>query len=263
MAAVSLVVLLIGVGAAEKAFTEQRWNFLAFGVMFAGVGVIALGTAYSLFRQNRFPDGLPSPRMVQLEGEPATFIPRWQYPVWEACAYTIVLASAPVAWVVLGILEGNWGIVALLTIPGIWLLSFPVFVARGRFVAGGVWLTPTRIVHRCYSAYASVRWEDITGLGLGATRGFGAMGLEITADRFEQRSMTPTFKSRPFLRKDRIVVEVDFLHPGPVATMLMLQNLLEDPAARAELGTEASLDRLAHLSRVSENVPPRPGEPSR
>lgn len=250
MFVVGIVVTVIGFDTSRTALAAGSWGLLIFGLGFTATGVMFLVGTPSLVRQNRFPTGLPFPRSVELEEEPATFLARWRESLWFLSGFALVLGLSSAAWAVLAFFDGNWGVVVLAGLPAVYFLSLPVFVLTGRFISGGLWLTPSRIVQRVSSVRSSVRWEDVTALG------WGPEGLEVMARSSDQRHATPWFRAKKYVRPDRVVLNVQFMITGAGATMMLLRDYVDDPSIRGELGTDAALDRVARWVRLESGGPP-------
>ncbi|MEO5651998.1 MAG: hypothetical protein ABIN79_05845, partial [Marmoricola sp.] len=103
----------------------------------------------------------PAPQSVVVDGEPALHLRRAPLTAVGNCLLAGALALFFLGWaVVLGI-ESGWGGAVVLAIPALIFLLLPLFALTGRWVPGGLWLTPTRLVHRAYGVRAWTTWDDI------------------------------------------------------------------------------------------------------
>lgn len=233
--AVAALVISIGVTVALTSRREDSWYSFTFGVVFALVGLGLFVTAWSLMSQNRFPRGLPPVRSVTLDGERATFVPRWAFPVWQGCMFMLILGGGALGWIALGLVEGDYGWLVVGVPACVGTLSFPAFVVAGRVKAGGLWLTPTRVVHRLYGAKAEVQWEDVRSLDLGHS------GVLLWTDQPKGGYTVPWWRGKKILEEDRVVVDGDFLALSPTQVLRLLDEYLRLAGRRVELGTDAAM----------------------
>jgi len=127
------------------------------------LGISATGVAARAVVDRRPPRTGPHPG--RWDDEPALVVPRDPAPTavssWTLAGLGAVLLLGGLVLVVLG--EAG-GVVLL-------VLGAPLLLVAGphrRDLAGGVWLTPTRLVHRYRGRQWIVRWSDVVDLAPGS-----------------------------------------------------------------------------------------------
>lgn len=202
----------------------------------ASFALALLSTLHLNILRRRLPAGIEPPYNTTLDGEPATFIPRWRYyPRLVYPAFFAFGSSLALGTIIILRSPGENADALLIGLIAVWLLTLPLWVAMGRWAAGGIWITPTRVVHHGGSAWFSVSWDDITAVDS------VHRGLAITAKRAEWRHLTPTFKSRgviPWRRKSApfLVMDLQFLAIRGSTLLRLLDGYLSGPQERRHAG---------------------------
>lgn len=139
-----------------------------------------------------------------------------------------------------------WSAVALL------FASFVVRVATGRFARGYLLVSPNGIHQRGWTFESFLPWSGIIGISAVQTDSPDILVLASDDTPWHRRQVTrlwrqdklPTIASDNGLDvKPAIHIEGKFLSSDPALVMELLTYYAEHPEARAELGTEAALQR--------------------
>lgn len=183
-------------------------------------------------RHRRHP---PQPRLVELGGEAALFLPRAGAPARIAsltlCGYALVLLLGALFTLNAGSI--GWTVI-LAVLAGCLLYA----AAPWRSLAGGVWFTPQRMVHEHDGRRWEAPWEVITGAVPQQP-----MPVLVRPDRMPTIQRTgPRGRAWNPVRGDRMLaVDTRHLAGGATLAAYIITKALGDPASRALLGTPASL----------------------
>ena len=192
----------------------------------------ALGGAAALVSERSTP---PSPRLADLGGESALMLPRSPGPTRVSSLVLLGLGLVALLGVLLALLDGAWAwSVALAAIGGYLIWS----AAPGRDLSGGLWFTPSRVVHDYRGARVELAWDDVTGV---VDRPL--MPVMVRPDRVPVVQRTgPRGRAWNPLRKDGVLaVDTRHLAGGHALASYAITKALTDPASRAVLGTPESL----------------------
>lgn len=142
------------IGRSETAFGAV-WSafFVVAGVFFLSTGALWVAKSRRLVA--------PPAREVAWEGEPARFLSRRDRRVPASMIVLTLLGGWLVVMGAVGAVEESWLWPVLAAGPTVYVLGVPVFVVLGRFRGGGVWLTPTRLVHEQYGVRTEIAWGDV------------------------------------------------------------------------------------------------------
>jgi hypothetical protein len=178
----------------------------------------------------------PPPRLVELErGESALHLPRAEAPSrissMVLLGYGLVLLASAVS----AALVESWGLAVVLGLCGAALLWLS---APGRDLAGGLWLSPRRIVHEHDGRRWEAPWEDVTGVVPQQP-----MPVLVRPDRTPavRRTGPPGRAWNPRRGDGLLAVDTRHLAGGTDIASYVIGKAVTDPASRALLGTPASL----------------------
>ena len=207
------------------------------GRLFFTVGLIALisavGGVARLLAERKPP---PQPRLVELEpGESALHLPRAEAPSRIASMVLLGYGLVSLAMAVSAALVESWGFAVFLGVCGLALLWL---AAPGRDLAGGLWLSPRRIVHEHDGRRWEAPWEDVTGVVPQQP-----MPVLVRPDRTPavRRTGPPGRAWNPRRGDGLFAVDTRHLAGGPEIASYVIGKAVTDPASRAILGTPASL----------------------
>jgi hypothetical protein len=147
-----LVSLAIGVGLLLRSET----GFGAVGSAFFVVGGLFFLSAATLRLVLAAEVAAPAARDVEWDGESVRFFPRRDPRIVGALVMFVPLGLWLAALGVVGGLEETWLWPVLAILPAIYVLGSPVCIGLGRIRAGGVWLTPTRLVHESFGVRSTI-----------------------------------------------------------------------------------------------------------
>jgi hypothetical protein len=203
--------------------------FLCVGLVLAGS---ALAGAVGLVAERRTP---PQPRLDRWEGEPALVLPRASAPTAVASSALAAYAATAMLGALFAGVAGHVAWAVLLVLLAAWLL---LTAAPGRDLAGGLWLTPTRVVSDHAGLRWQARWDDVTGVVPQQP-----MPVLVRADRVPQVERTgPRGRAWNPVRKDgAIAVDTRHLAGGERLASYVIGKAVTDPASRRVLGAPASL----------------------
>lgn len=209
----------------------------ATGRGFFTVGLVALvSAAGGLARLLADRSDPPQPRLVDLPpGESALFLPRHPAPSRIASmvllGYSLVLLGIAVS---AALVEWRWWVTipAVLGVAGIWL------AAPGRDLAGGLWLSPTRLVHESAGLRWEVPWADVTGVVPQQP-----MPVLVRPDRKPdvRRTGPPGRGWNPNRGDGVLAVDTRHLAGGADLASYVIGKAITDPGSRGVLGTPDSL----------------------
>jgi hypothetical protein len=158
------VALLFGLWSLATGVALISRSETAFGAVwsafFVVAGVFFLSTGGLWVAKSR---GLVAPpaREVAWEGEPARLLPRKDRRVPVTMFVLVLIGGWLVVMGVVGAVEESWLWPVLAAVPAVYVLGIPAFIVLGRFRGGGVWLTPTRLVHEQYGLRTEIDWVDV------------------------------------------------------------------------------------------------------
>ncbi len=178
----------------------------------------------------------PQPRLVELEsGESALLLPRAEAPSRIASMMLLGYGLVLLASAVSAALVESWGLAVVLGVCGLALLWVS---APGRDLAGGLWLSPQRIVHEQDGRRWDVPWEDVTGVVPQQP-----MPVLVRPDRTPdvRRTGPPGRAWNPRRGDGLLSVDTRFLAGGAEIASYVIGKAITDPASRAVLGTPESL----------------------
>lgn len=211
------------------------------GVFFVVVALVIYGGFVVRLRA-----AAPAPQSVVVDGEPALYLPRAGIAAVGNCLLAGALALFFFGWaVVLGV-DSGWGGALVLAIPAVVFLLLPLFALTGRWVPGGVWLTPTRLLHRAYGVRAWTTWDDVAKVDVAPV---GAPISQTPVTGVHTRDAhgsytTPFFRNGKLAEAGRIALDLRDLAAPPPGVVSLLSTYWEHPDLRHELGTDAALARV-------------------
>ena len=186
---------------------------------------------------------LPDARLVQLDGEPALHLSRAPGPTLVS-SWTLAGLSAVTALAALfSVLDQRWAWAVLLAVLAAWL-GWTSGVHLGGGLAGGLWLTPTRIVHEDRGLRVEAPWESVTGV---VPR--DPVTVLLSDNHSTRVTRTgPRGRARRPLGQDGTTLAIDARHlaGGSSLASYVVAKAVTDPASRPVLGTLASLPRREH-----------------
>lgn len=197
----------------------------------------------------RMRSSAPEPRSVVLDDEPALYLPRARLAAVGNCLLAGALSLFFVGWAIaLGIGSG-WGGALVLAVPAVAFALLPMFALTGRWVPGGLWLTPTRLLHRAYGVRAWSTWEDIAKVDpapVGPITQTPVTGVH-TRDGHGSYT-TPFFRNGKLADAGRMTLDLRDLAAAPPEVVSLVSTYWERPDLRHELGTDAALARVHAVS---------------
>lgn len=221
---------------------EESPPLVALGAFCGVAGLTVLGALP--FRHGLL--GSPArPRLSTLpDGARATFLPRSRVSAVGAALLSGELGLLLLVWTALAARRPDGWLPAVLSaVAAIVFLSLPLFALTGRWRAGGVWLTPTRIVHRAFGVTSSARWADVEGVEL------AVLPPRVHVRAAEQRYTTPYFRGGRLASAGELPLNLDGLGVPRVHAALIVDLYWRHPDLRPELATEAGPQRVATGAR--------------
>ena len=155
---------------------------------------------------------------------------------WTLFGLAVVAAIA----VFLTALAEQWGWGVVLTALAVWL-GGTSGVWHGSRLAGGLWLTPTRVRHEDRGFAVEVPWETVTGVVPQQP-----MPILLRADRPVTVTRTgPRGRAWRPVSRDGTTLLLDTRHlaGGHHLASYVIAKAIPDPASRAILGTADSFPR--------------------
>lgn len=206
-----------------------------------------------VIRQHSAP---PAPQSVVLDGEPTLYLPRARLTAVGNCLLAGALGSFFLGWAVTLGIDSGWAGALVLAIPAVLFLLLPLFALTGRWVAGGLWLTPSRLVHRAYGVRAWTTWDDIGKVDAAPV---GAPIDQTPTTGVHTRDAqgcysTPFFRNGKLAEAGRMTLDLRDLPASATGVVTLISTYWQHPEARSELGTDAA---LARVRAVSERDPGR------
>ncbi|QZY28788.1 hypothetical protein [Nocardioides coralli] len=213
---------------------EPQGRFLlCFGLLLL-IGSVA-GIAREVVERRLVTDPVQPRHETLHDGERALFLPRAVSPTlissWQLLGFGVVLVLATV----FATLERSWGLAVVLAVGAGWLLLTAV-PHRAAELAGGLWLTPTRVI----DAYRGIRWElpweHATGVDAHHPQ---RVLLVVRHDRVPQLHRTgPRGRAwKPLRAGNVLVIDANHLPGGSGYAGGLLNQRLHEPSARSLPGT--------------------------
>ena len=205
---------------------------LCFGLSLM-VGAIA-GTAREVTERRLVRDPI-QPGLGRLpDGEQALLLPRASAPTaissWAIVGYAAVLALGAT----LAAVHRSWGLAVVLALVVGWL-GFAAAPHRIAGMAGGLWLSPTRIVDDYRGIRWEVPWDDCTGVDARSSR---RVLVVVRRDRVPKLQRTgPRGRAwKPIRAGNALVIDTNHIAVGSVQAGQLIERALTDPASRTALG---------------------------
>jgi hypothetical protein len=180
----------------------------------------------------------PQPRIAPYDGENTLHLARAAGPTLVSSWTLAGLAAVSALAALFAALERSWVWAGVLAAATVWL-GLSSAVHHGRRLAGGLWLTPTRLVHADRGVTVEVPWETVTGVVPQQP-----MPIVLRADGGASvvRTGPPGRAWRPVSR-DGTTLTVDTRHlaGGTTLASYAIAKAITDPASRRLLGTPESL----------------------
>ncbi|MDR6211028.1 hypothetical protein QE364_002747 [Nocardioides zeae] len=174
----------------------------------------------------------PVPTLVVLRGgEPALFLPRDGAVVRNVTRMLLGAGVTLLIGAVLALVAAHWVLASVCGLIGIALV---VVASPGRDTAGGVWLTPHRIIAEHLGTTWEVPWTAVAGVDPAETLGIRVHeGARPVVDR--HGPPVRSWRVRP------LTVSTHRLAGGAVTAAYVVGRAAADPRFRAGLGTPGSL----------------------
>jgi hypothetical protein len=229
-----LLLLVVGGAVIWQAGLAASGFGVLFGVLLAGVGLLAF--AQLGLEGGGHGDGVVT--TTSPDGEPATFLPRkGAVPLLSALALLLLAGYLlGTAWVAAD--DGQAVLAVIAAVLGLPLAVYLGFVAAGRMPAGGVYLTPTRVVDVASGSTVGVRWDDIVGVTVDRQ-----VALRLTAGGTVDtaRSSPPGWRGGAKHRDGALVVDGRYLREDAAVLAFLLEAYRQRSDLRTQLGTPESL----------------------
>lgn len=220
---------LVAIGDGEGKF------ILCFGLLLL-VGAVA-GAAREVSERRLVRDPV-APRLDRMpDGERALLLPRATEPTlissWGLFGFGAVLLVGAL----LAAVEASWGLAVVLTLTAAWFLLTAV-PHRAERMAGGLWLTPTRVVDDYRGVRWEVPWELVTGVDAHHRQ---RVLLPVRRDRVPALQRTgPRGRAwKPLRAGNVMVIDTNHLAGGTTYAGDLIDRALTHPASRQSLGTHA------------------------
>lgn len=223
-----LGVVLLVAGLASSA------GLAVLGLFLLCVGAVAAYSVGSTLRRAAHP---LEPVLTTVDGEPALFLPRWKRQAVVGVGSSLALGVPALAAGVLALTADRVVLGVVLMLVGLALLPVPLLALLGRWAPGGLWLTPTRLVHRTYTARSSTRWADVVDVSFD-------LPPVVHVRAAEQGYTVPFLRRGVKITPGELVLDTTDLPTGPAHVALLVSTYVKQPELRAELGSEESLRRF-------------------
>lgn len=212
-------------------------DVLVIGLVASLSGVFAAARELAERRIVRRP---PQPRLeTSPDGEAALFLPRDPAPTRISSLALLGYAATAVLGAVFSLLERQWGWASVAAVLALWLAhqSAP---HRSRTMAGGFWLTATRVGDDYRGIRWDTAWEDLTGVD---ARNRLRVLLAVRSDRVPTvRRSGPRGRAwNPVVAGNVLRVDSAHLAGGSALAGELVEKGLADPVWRRDLGTPTSL----------------------
>ncbi|NEN80003.1 hypothetical protein [Nocardioides zeae] len=174
----------------------------------------------------------PAPTLVVLRGgEPALFLPRDRAVVQNVTRVLLGTGVTLLIGAVLALVSAHWLLASACGLAGV---AFLVVAAPGRDTAGGVWLTPHRVIAEHLGTTWEVPWTAIARVDPGEPL---EIALHDGARPVVDRHGPPvrSWRVRPLTLRTR------WLAGGAETAAYVVGRAAADPRFRAGLGTPGSL----------------------
>lgn len=158
-------------------------------------------------------------RLDTHEGGAAVFIPRWTTAARVGRLVLAIIVLAAVVGGLVAVLAAEWGVVLLLLVISTIVAALLVRETRTMPFDGGVWLTPTGLVHTWGGRTWSVGWDEVDDARLEP----GSGDVVVTTGGGVER------------------VSTHLLVVSHRTLTMLLGTLAAEPHRRATLGTDAGL----------------------
>ena len=222
----------------------------------AGAWLIGLGAVLLVARRqrDRAAPG-PAPALVEIDGVPATAILWSPAELRVTLALTVTFALGPLGWGIGGLLSGqSAGPAVLLIAAALWLTAPAVLALAGRYVAGGVWLTPEQVISRSFGLESTIHWDRLGSIS-------GGVNALVVMRAVPGTEVRHRFRAGPWhggahgriAGPDLGTIDTTGCAIDSAALARVLDHYLRAADARVELGTPSSLTTLATL-RTSESA---------
>jgi hypothetical protein len=202
----------------------------AFGWILLVTGVASVVRAASDISAGRQP---LKPTLSDVEGEPALWFPRRRSRGAVAAWTLAALAIAPMIGAIAAFVTANFVAASALLMIALLLL----WVASPHQVdPGGMWLTPSRVIHRHDGTGWQVEWNEVRGAA--ATEPFGIAVRERPRTKWavsQLRRWTPIYKH------DNLWIDGRDMAGDAGLRYYVILKAIADPGFRGALGTPASL----------------------
>jgi len=179
----------------------------------------------------------PEPRIASYGDEHALHLPRASGPTLVSSWTLAGLAAVSALSAFFAALAHSWVWACVLAAGAAWL-TWSSAVIHGARLAGGLWLSPTRLVHADRGVTVEVPWETVTGV---VPQQPMPVVLRADGETFV-RTGPPGRAWRP-VNRDGTTLTVDTRHlaGGTTLASYVIAKAISDPASRRILGTPASL----------------------
>ena len=146
-------------------------------------------------------------------------MPRWTTAARAGRAVLLAIVAACVLGAIGSVLQHAWGWLVLLAVVAAVVTVLFVRDQRRMPYDGGLWLTPTRVVHRWAGRTDTLSWDDVVDVAVDPDAGGAAVAGRIS----------------------RVLVSPHLLVMSAPAVVMLVDALRDHPARRRLLGEEASL----------------------
>lgn len=151
---------------------------------------------------------------------------------------------------VVGLVDGQWGGLVAVLAGGVVLLGLYAALRATRIEDRGVALVPDGIVVRTSRTPVRLAWSDVTGVRAHWRR--RVRGLYPTPDEPVHNWLTFEVAGTG----QGVSIDPTTFACDPELALAVIRHYLDHPDDRAELGTERSLLRAAHLQDAEVGTPP-------
>jgi hypothetical protein len=215
---------------------DERTFPIWFGSVSLAIGLVVTSREVVILRLRGRP---PKTRTALLEsGERALHVPRHPMGAMAAAGATMINGIVAAALAVLAWRYGAW----LLAVPLTGGALFYLLAARphrARGMAGGIWFTPTRLVHRDGGVSWEATWDEVGGAAVGerlAVVPRPGRTIHVRKARATYRPVGPPSAGGVAL------VETLFLPVGQDVLVQLIGRAVVDPEFRARLGSDSPVE---------------------
>ncbi len=236
-------VLILLVGAACSVPGPPTWTRVMGGMLLVlGVTLVAAVVA----RHRRRPR--PAPSLGEVDGVPATVIPRDRAVHTVGMVMVVELIAFLVGIGIAAALSRGWVLAPPLLATAVWWSVPVVHWLRGSYGAGGVWLTPVHLVHRHRGLRTTVAWDDVVGITFDAETGWVFVLVPDGRARHEW-TRGGLHGPRAARRIEERIIRTEEMGLDAAQVAQVLSSYWHYPAQRSELGAPVSLTRVESLTR--------------